>query len=104
MKEIITKSVFVILLAASVFVSPAIALFAGIFLALTLENPFPTFSKKVSKYLLQVAVVGLGFGMNLFESLAAGKEGIMFTVVAVSGVMVAGFLIGKALGLLPKLS
>ena len=104
MKEIITKSVFVILLAASVFVSPAIALFAGIFLALTLGNPFPTFSKKVSKYLLQVAVVGLGFGMNLFESLAAGKEGIMFTVVSVIGVMVAGCLIGKALGLLPKLS
>ena len=104
MKEIITKSVFVILLAASVFVSPAIALFAGIFLALTLGNPFQTFSKKVSKYLLQVAVVGLGFGMNLFESLAAGKEGIMFTVVSVIGVMVAGCLIGKALGLLPKLS
>ena len=42
--------------------------------------------------------------MNLFESLAAGKEGIMFTVVSVIGVMVAGCLIGKALGLLPKLS
>ena len=104
MKEYIVKGLFVVLIIASVFVSPAIALFAGIVLALTLGNPFPKFSKKVSKYLLQVAVVGLGFGMNLQESLAAGKEGILFTIVSVIGVMAAGCLIGRALGLLPKLS
>ena len=104
MKETISKALFVVLIVASVFVSPAIALFAGIVLALTIGNPFPLFSKKVSKYLLQVAVVGLGFGMNLHESLAAGKEGIMFTIVSVIGVMTIGWLLGRAFGILPKLS
>lgn len=104
MKQKIAKALFVLLIVASIFVSPAIALFAGIVLALTIGNPFPVFSKKVSKYLLQVAVVGLGFGMNLQESLAAGKEGIMFTIVSVTGVMVIGYLIGRAMGILPKLS
>ena len=104
MKENIAKILFVLLAVASVFVSPAIALFAGIVLALMLGNPYPVFSKKVSKYLLQVAVVGLGFGMNLHESLAAGKEGILFTIVSVIGVMCIGCLLGKAMGILPKLS
>lgn len=104
MKENIAKILFVLLAVASVFVSPAIALFAGIVLALLLGNPYPVFSKKVSKYLLQVAVVGLGFGMNLHESLAAGKEGILFTIVSVVGVMCIGCLLGKAMGILPKLS
>lgn len=104
MKENIAKILFVLLAVASLFVSPAIALFAGIVLALLLGNPYPVFSKKVSKYLLQVAVVGLGFGMNLHESLAAGKEGILFTIVSVIGVMCIGCLLGKAMGILPKLS
>lgn len=104
MKETVSRVLFTVLIIASVLVSPAIALFAGIVLALTVGNPFPAFSKNVSKYLLQIAVVGLGFGMNLHESLAAGKEGIMFTVVSVIGVMIVGCMIGRALGILPKLS
>lgn len=104
MKQYISKALFIILLAGSIFLSPVLALFAGILLALTLGNPFPVFSKKVSKYLLQVAVVGLGFGMNLYESLEAGKEGIFFTLISVTGVMLAGCLIGRLMGIVPKLS
>lgn len=104
MKTKISKALFLILFAGSVFVSPALALFAGIILALCLGNPFPSFSKKCSKYLLQCAVVGLGFGMNIYESLEAGREGILFTLVSVCGVMVAGCLIGRLMGIVPKLS
>ena len=104
MKTTIAKVLFFALAVGSVFVAPALALFAGIVLALTLGNPFPAFSKKCSKYLLQVAVVGLGFGMNLFESLEAGREGIIFTLVSVVGVMLVGCLLGRAMGIVPKLS
>ncbi|MCQ2607705.1 MAG: putative sulfate exporter family transporter [Bacteroidales bacterium] len=86
----------------SFFVSPAIALFSGILLAITIGNPFPIFSKKVSKILLQVAVVGLGFNMNLFESLAAGKDGMIFTVVSVIGVMFLGVGLGKLMNVRQK--
>jgi len=78
-------------------VSPSLALFLGLLFAVFFPNPFPVFNKKCSKYLLQAAVVGLGFGMNLMESLKSGSEGMMFTIVSVFGVMLIGMLIGPGL-------
>ena len=82
------------LLGAGVSVAPWFALFLGIVFALIFECPYPKFNKKTSKYLLQASVVGLGFGMNLTESLKSGSEGMMFTIVSVFGVMVIGVLCG----------
>ncbi|MCC8145829.1 MAG: putative sulfate exporter family transporter [Bacteroidales bacterium] len=98
------RYLFFILAVASCFLSPAIALFIGIAFALVFKSPFLKQSKKVSKYLLQVAVVGLGFGINLHESLAVGKEGMIFTIISVTGVMLIGYLLGRILKLQPKLS
>ena len=86
----------------SLWVSPAVALFMGIALALTIGAPYPKANKKVSKYLLQAAVVGLGFGMNLHASLAAGREGMLFTIVSVVGVMILGVVLGRVLKVNPK--
>ena len=91
----IKKIAFGVLLCLSVFLSPALALLMGIIMALTFGNPFPAISKKASKIALQVSVVGLGFGMNLYESLAAGKEGMLFTIVSVIGVMCIGVILGR---------
>lgn len=77
------------------FASPAIALFMGLAYALIFTNPIPKMAKKTSKYLLQVAVVLLGFGMNLHASLASGKEGMIFTIVSVISVMIVGYFVGK---------
>lgn len=82
------------LLGAGVSVAPWFALFLGIVFALVFECPYPKFNKKTSKYLLQASVVGLGFGMNLTESLKSGSEGMMFTIVSVFGVMIIGVLCG----------
>ncbi|MFR9503518.1 MAG: putative sulfate exporter family transporter [Rikenellaceae bacterium] len=86
----------------SLFVSPALALFMGIVMAMAVGNPFMDKTKKISKHLLQYCVVGLGFGMNLHESLAAGKEGMIFTVISVVSVMVVGVWLGKKLGVSRK--
>ena len=86
---------FVALFVASFFLPTAVALLAGIVLAVTLGSPFPVFTKKVSKYLLQVSVVGLGFGMNLYSAVESGKDGMLFTIVSVIGVMVIGTLLGR---------
>ncbi|MBO5834816.1 MAG: putative sulfate exporter family transporter [Bacteroidales bacterium] len=95
MTSMIVKIVFLALLAVSAFLSPALSLLTGVVMELVLGNPFPVFSKKASKKALQGSVVGLGIGMNLFESLAAGKQGMLFTIVSVVGVMCIGVLIGK---------
>lgn len=71
-----------------------IALLCGLIFAFIFKNPCPKFNKKTSKYLLQVAVVCLGFNMNLQESLKSGAEGMLFTVVSVVGVMALGVLLG----------
>lgn len=77
------------------WVTPPLALLFGLIFALTLESPFPAFNKKASKYLLQISVVGLGFGMNLHESLKAGSDGIIFTIISVISVLALGVLLGK---------
>lgn len=76
-------------------IDPPIALFLGLAFAFVFGIPYPTFNKKLSKYLLQASVVGLGFGMNLEKSLQSGAEGMVFTVVSVIGVMVIGVLLGR---------
>lgn len=88
----------VILFPAGLFgwqeVTPPLALLIGLLFALTVGCPAPKFNKKTSKYLLQASVVGLGFGMNLVESLKSGAEGMTFTVISVIGVMAIGVALG----------
>ena len=98
-KEVVVKILFALLLVASFFFTPAIALFVGILFSLIIGTPFPKLAKKASKYMLQISVVGLGFGMNLHESLQAGKEGMIFTIISVIGVMILGVFIGKMLNI-----
>lgn len=85
-------------------VSAPVALLAGLVFAFTCKNPCPKFNKKTSKYLLQVAVVCLGFGMNLQESLRSGADGMLFTVVSVISVMCLGVILGYSLHINRKTS
>lgn len=93
------KPLFVILFLFCLlpFVSPAIALFLGLAFAMTAGQPYPAFSKKTSKYLLQFSVVGLGFGMNLYDSLQSGKDGMLFTIISVFAVLALGAYLGRRL-------
>ncbi len=93
----INRSFFLFLIVASLFLSPALALFMGIAYALVFEVPYKDYTSKLSSLLLKVAVVGIGFGMNLEESLRSSSQGILFTIVSVVVVMVSGILIGRAM-------
>lgn len=83
--------------AYAAWVTPPVALFLGLAYALSCGQAYPKFNKKMSKFLLQYSVVGLGFGMNLQASLASGKEGMAFTIISVIGTMLIGWFIGKRL-------
>lgn len=76
------------------FVTPAAVLLLGLVYALLCGEAYPKFNKTASKKLLQYSVVGLGFGMNLHESLASGKEGMLFTIVSVFVTMLIGVWLG----------
>ena len=77
--------------------TPPVMLFLGLAYALICGQGYPSINKKMSKLLLQYSVVGLGFGMNLYESLASGREGMLFTIVSVVGTLAIGMLIGRKL-------
>lgn len=76
-------------------VSPPAALLAGITLAQLVENPAPQFTQQATNWLLKVAVVGLGFGMNIYSAAAAGREGLLFTVASIFSVLTIGILAGR---------
>ena len=92
------------ILGINVSIAPSIALLMGLIFAIIFPNPYPKFNKKTSKYLLQASVVGLGFGMNISESLKSGSEGMTFTIISVVGVMVLGIIIGYWLNINRKTS
>jgi uncharacterized integral membrane protein (TIGR00698 family) len=94
----IQKIVFVLgLAAASGFASPPIALALGLVFGLTFAHPFDQGAKKLSRYLLQASVVGLGFGMNLHDVIRAGRSGFVYTFLSISLTMIVGLALGGLL-------
>ena len=98
------KIVFFLLVFACLFVSPPFALALGLVLAFTFGNPYAEKSKKITKYLLQISVVLLGFGMNLGSVIKAGKDGILFTIATIFGTLMLGYFVGKLLKINGKTS
>lgn len=82
--------------------SPVYALALGLAMALIVGNPFPSLTGKPAKYLLQISVAMLGFGIDLSSVYRAGKDGIGFIAFVVFGALLFGYLIGKALNIAPR--
>lgn len=91
------KIVFIVLalLCLTPLVSAPLALVLGFLMELFVGNPYEEKTKKLIHKLLQVSVVGLGFGMNANSALRAGKEGFVFTVVSIFSILIIGSLLTK---------
>jgi uncharacterized integral membrane protein (TIGR00698 family) len=87
-----------LLVSASGYVSPPVALAMGLAFGLALPHPYNNATKKSSKYLLQASVVGLGFGMNLHQVIQAGRSGFIYTLLGISFALLAGMGLGALLG------
>jgi len=94
------KNVFFLglIVAASGLVSPPIALAGGLIYGFTFVHPYHVDSRKLSRFLLQISVVALGFGMNLQQVLRAGRSGFLYTAVSISAAMLIGLLLGRLVG------
>lgn len=106
-RSITTREVIFLLavvLCLSPFISPPIALLMGLVIAQFIGHPYLHLNHKATHILLQVSVVGLGFGMNVKSAMKAGKEGILFTIVSIIGTLVIGFFMGKFLKIEKKTS
>ena len=86
-----------IILSASGLISPPIALAAGLLFGLTTVHHFHIESRALSKFLLQAAIVCLGFGMNLQQVVHAGRSGFLYTAISIAFALALGVLLGKLL-------
>jgi uncharacterized integral membrane protein (TIGR00698 family) len=86
-----------IIVSASGLIGPPLALVAGLAFGLSTVHDFHGESRNLSRFLLQAAVVCLGFGMNLKEVLHAGASGFVYTAISISFALGLGVLLGKML-------
>ncbi|QIK59927.1 putative sulfate exporter family transporter [Dysgonomonas sp. HDW5A] len=95
--KLLKKGIFIILVILCLFpfVEPPVALLAGFILSFTIGHPYLHLNNKATKILLQASVVGLGFGMNIYDAMAVGKEGLIFTVSSIVLTLAFGLLLGK---------
>lgn len=91
------KLIFILfaVLCLTPFISPAIALLMGLVIAQLTGHPYIHLNHKATQLLLQVSVVGLGFGMNAHSALQAGKEGVLFTIFSISSTLIFGYFLGR---------
>lgn len=101
-----TKNIFFagLILAASGFLSPPFALAVGLVYGFTFVHPYHVDAKRLSTLLLQVSVVGLGFGMNLQQVLRVGRTGFLYTAASISFTMLLGWGLGRSLQVKRKIS
>jgi uncharacterized integral membrane protein (TIGR00698 family) len=95
--SVASKLIFILCAAACLtpFIGPPTALLLGIAVAQLSGHPYEQLNHTATRWLLQISVVGLGFGMNLHSALKAGQQGILFTVVSITGTLLFGTLLGK---------
>src|ERR1700744_1921320 len=99
LEDVLKKNLFYIgiIVSASGLIGPPLALAAGLVFGLSVEHPMYAESRNLSKFLLQAAVVCLGFGMNLKEVVHAGASGFMYTAVSITFALGLGVALGKLL-------
>ncbi|WP_336718021.1 YeiH family protein [Chryseobacterium mucoviscidosis] len=102
-----SKKIIFILLAVvclTPIVSSPVALLLGFVLAVFIGNLFEKNLHQYIHLLLQISIVGLGFGLKLDEALEAGKSGLILTVISIFTVIILGYFAGKFLKLERPLS
>jgi uncharacterized integral membrane protein (TIGR00698 family) len=90
----VNKNVFFVglILAASGLLPPPLGLAAGLVYGFTFVHPYHLGARRLSKFLLQASVVGLGF-----EVAKVGRSGFLYTACSISAAMLIGLAIGRGL-------
>jgi len=85
------------IIAASGLMPPPLALACGLAFGFTFAHPFHAAARQISKLLLQLSVVGIGFGMDLRQIILVGKSGLTYTAASIVFALLLGWGLGKVL-------
>jgi len=83
---------------------PWAALVLGATLALTLGNPCAAFTARAAKKLLQLAVIGLGAGVNLTVVARVGLQGLGYTLIGLIATFALGAWLAGRMRVAPKVA
>jgi uncharacterized integral membrane protein (TIGR00698 family) len=86
------------------WIGAPVALVIGIVFTNVFGNPYPKQSSSLVKKFLQIAIVGLGFGMNIDNAIQAGREGLLFTILTLVLVFFIAWVLYRIFGLHRKIS
>ena len=87
--------IIIAVLCCTSLISAPVALLLGLLVAQLVGHPWLHLNHKVTHWLLQVSVVGLGFGMNAHAAMEAGRTGFGITVVSIIATLGIGLLLGR---------
>jgi uncharacterized integral membrane protein (TIGR00698 family) len=79
------------------WISPPAALALGLCLGIAGANPWPSQTTSLSKSMLRICIVGLGFGVQLHTVLVAGRASFGYTALGIVIVMSVGMALGRLL-------
>ena len=106
--KIITSNLIIWLAAAALLSiltsNPAWGLLLGSAAALSAGNPAAESTGKVSKKLLPIAVILLGFGMHLDTVIRVGLTSVWITMISISLTLIIGMTLGRMFGVERDLS
>lgn len=83
------------ILCCTSLISAPVALLLGLLAAQFIGHPWLHLNHAITRWLLQVSVVGLGFGMNAHAALEAGRAGFVITIVSIIATLSIGLLLGR---------
>lgn len=86
------------------WISAPIALLIGILFTNIFRNTTVKSKSSLVKRLLQISIIGLGFGMNINNALEVGKEGLLLTIFTLTFVFLLGWGLSKIFGLDKKIA
>ncbi|MEF3253956.1 MAG: putative sulfate exporter family transporter [Deferribacterales bacterium] len=95
---------FFFLLSFTPVVTSPTALVIGVLLALLFNNPYQKESASLSKTFLKIAIIGLGFGVDIIQVIHVGKNSILLTFISISLTLLLGIFLGRIMGVNRKTS
>jgi uncharacterized integral membrane protein (TIGR00698 family) len=106
--EMLARAVFfailVLVALPTPWTSPPLALVLGVLFGLVFAHPYSSGSRRYSRWLLQAAVIALGFHMDLHQVLRAGRSGFLYTLASIGFALGLGWLLGKMLSVAARSS
>ena len=79
------------------FISSPIALIFGFILTYLGITPAQLDIQKLTKKLLSYSIIGLGFGIQLDQAIAASQQGLGLIISSIFGTLIMGYLLTKVL-------